>query len=95
MLGAIVILGAFFSFNIFIISHLISSPRELPLSEPSAEEQIVANVKALPSSYWNKNPEYDDVFYQLQIMFSAGVKPLWSKSPAQLWKLVNQVRGNG
>lgn len=92
LIGVVVILSAFFSFNFYILKELnrdkIPKPVEL---EQDIEQRIVNGVKSLSASHWQKNAEYDDVFYQLELMFKPGVKPLWSKSPAQLWKLVNKV----
>lgn len=92
MLGLILLLIAFFSFNIYILKVINRSEKVVVVhAESNTEDRIIANVKSLSPSHWQKNPEYDDVFYQLKLMFDPGVKPIWSKSPAQLWKLVNNV----
>lgn len=93
LLGVVILLGAFFSFNFYIIKELNRDKPVIDLDE-DIENQIIHNVKQLNPTHFLKNPEYDDVFYQLQLMFDPGVKPLWSKSPAQLWTLVNRVSHN-
>lgn len=86
--GVILLLVAFFSLNFYILKELNESDDD----SPDIETRIINHARTLGSSYWIQNEEYKTVFHRLQLMFNAGAKPKWSKSPAQLYKLVNKVR---
>lgn len=89
--GVILLLVAFFSLNFYIIKELNQSDDNLKI-DLEIDKRLINNVKTLGSSYWVQHQEYNTVFRRLQLMFNAKAQPKWSKSPAQLYKLVNRVR---
>lgn len=88
LLGVALILCAFFSFNLYILTKL--NQNEVESGFEDFEKAIISNVKDLNHRFWEANPEYSNMNERLQLMFKERAPGLW-KTPAVLWNLANNV----